>query len=444
MLDRITNGILRRDYDFVIDPSCRADVHQTPLIESESQRFLSEGFTKTRRQELLSAFHIVVRARNVFEMNNPKCPDDHRHFVVVKLSDLEHSLLHDDRAQTLLNLSPREAHRVVNKLRGLLKIPTHPFRRRERANMLKSFQQETKRLIDTEIKKEEPSVVLKAVRRITSIAQGITEEGMNLFNLGASAVCTTDGSNHGTEGGAGPKVATIVDGTFHKGSASAEPKDATGGAGDFEFSAPTEPKDAPQGFASADPTDASKFDNISEISSPLEPEDVETVLPVDASQGSATYEPDDAAEVDNVSAVYVYAQLNDATNVHGAPQGLGSASADPKDARAVDDGFAPAVLKDGTKVDGVFHGSAPAEPKVAAEGDEHHGTYAMKYSMKEMLLEIKRKWMSSKPNETVVSFSDFLQALRIVCAQRCYTESRLESFLGQDGNADIAYNEYLH
>jgi hypothetical protein len=91
-LDRLfvgcANGIFRRDVEYVLDSSMKTRVHDTPLIASELEAIVTNGLPSARKQELTRALEFVASARAIFQKARPKLPDGHRHYVVVRLSDL--------------------------------------------------------------------------------------------------------------------------------------------------------------------------------------------------------------------------------------------------------------------------------------------------------------------------------------------------------------------
>jgi hypothetical protein len=82
------NGICRRDLEYVVDSSMKARVHDTPLIASELEAIVANGLPPARKEELTRSLEFVVVARAIFQQARPKLPDEHRHYVVVKLPDL--------------------------------------------------------------------------------------------------------------------------------------------------------------------------------------------------------------------------------------------------------------------------------------------------------------------------------------------------------------------
>lgn len=124
----ITNGCFRKDYDYIVDPSWKAKVHNTPLIAAEKETFLAQGIPKARRAELHAAMKMVVQARIVYQSCNPFFPKGHYHFMVVSLSKLLEAL-RSDFAKQQLSLTPREIGAVIMKLEAQSLPPLQSFRR---------------------------------------------------------------------------------------------------------------------------------------------------------------------------------------------------------------------------------------------------------------------------------------------------------------------------
>ena len=118
----ITNGWFKRDDDYIINPSWKATVHQTKLIESEVETYLIQGIPKARRKELLRALEMVVDARIVFEMARPQMPAEHRHYVVAKLADILKQL-ETKEARIKLKLTRFDLEKTVERLQSLCRIP---------------------------------------------------------------------------------------------------------------------------------------------------------------------------------------------------------------------------------------------------------------------------------------------------------------------------------
>ena len=88
----IANGIFRRDYDYLIDPSWKAQVYKHSIIEAEVEQHMRQGIPKARRRELLKAFDIVANARILFDSTHPRNPANHKHYTVAKLTKLKAAL----------------------------------------------------------------------------------------------------------------------------------------------------------------------------------------------------------------------------------------------------------------------------------------------------------------------------------------------------------------
>lgn len=124
----VANGCFGKDVDYLIDPSWKAKVHDTPLIAAEKETFLAQGIPKARRTELHEAMNMVVKARIVFQSCKPTFPKEHCHFVVVPLSKLI-VVLRSDFGQQQLKLSSREILQVIRKLDTHSLPPLQSFRR---------------------------------------------------------------------------------------------------------------------------------------------------------------------------------------------------------------------------------------------------------------------------------------------------------------------------
>jgi hypothetical protein len=140
-LDRIalgiSNGLLGTDYDYIFDPTWKARVYNTPLADSEKDRYINEGITRARRNELNKAMDLVVAAREVFQCAHPTHPKNHRHFLVVSLSELTEQV----KAETKMHLSlnKRECAAVVDRLESYARLAPPPKRRSTRFPALKSL-----------------------------------------------------------------------------------------------------------------------------------------------------------------------------------------------------------------------------------------------------------------------------------------------------------------
>jgi len=111
----ITNGCFRKNYDYIFDPSWKAQVHDTPAIAVEKESFMTKGMSKARRIELHQALDVVVKARLVYQRCKPKYPEGHMHFLAVKLSRLA-EVLKSEEFQRDLCLSPSEVEKVLKRL----------------------------------------------------------------------------------------------------------------------------------------------------------------------------------------------------------------------------------------------------------------------------------------------------------------------------------------
>lgn len=131
----ITNGIFGMDYDYVLDPSWKAQVHPTPLIEAEMEATLKQGVPKARRRELMLAMDFVVGARVVFHRAKPRFPKDHSHFHVVKLTDLLEAMESLD-ARMRLRLTDEECKKIEDELRKIADIPPMSYRRKVRNSFM--------------------------------------------------------------------------------------------------------------------------------------------------------------------------------------------------------------------------------------------------------------------------------------------------------------------
>jgi hypothetical protein len=154
----ITNGIFKCDYDFVIDAQVKTQVHQTGTIESEKEAFISQGIPQARRRELSYALGYIVLARSIFEKANPRYPDDHKHFMVVRLPDLL-AQLDTKEATSMLKLSDYDRDTVKQALQKLADIPSRAHRIATREGkridgLKKSMRFQVSDLQDVDIKDE--------------------------------------------------------------------------------------------------------------------------------------------------------------------------------------------------------------------------------------------------------------------------------------------------
>lgn len=122
------NGCFGKEFDYLINPSWKAKVHDTPVIEAEKDKFLAEGIPKARRAELHEALTLVVQARVVFQSCQPSFSSEHRHFVCVSLSRLTEALK-SDLCRNNLNLTNREIEIITSKLENQFLPPLPSFRR---------------------------------------------------------------------------------------------------------------------------------------------------------------------------------------------------------------------------------------------------------------------------------------------------------------------------
>jgi hypothetical protein len=76
----------------VLDPSWKSRVHDTPIIQSEVDTFVTQGISKARQNEIMRALDIVVQARVVFESAKPFHQKKNTHYLVVHLTDLMNTL----------------------------------------------------------------------------------------------------------------------------------------------------------------------------------------------------------------------------------------------------------------------------------------------------------------------------------------------------------------
>ena len=140
----VTNGCFGKHYDFILDPSRKARVHDTSAITVEKEAYLTHGIPKARRSELLQALDIVVKARMVFQQCRPRFPEGHMHFVVVPLSRLVKELKNEEIKRDLC-MSPREIENVLQRL-NMNSLPSpHSVRRVTFFESLRESQREQER-----------------------------------------------------------------------------------------------------------------------------------------------------------------------------------------------------------------------------------------------------------------------------------------------------------
>jgi hypothetical protein len=133
----ISNGLLGTDYDYILDPAWKARVYNTPLADSEKDRYINEGITRARKDELNKAMDLVVAAREVFQCAHPTYPKNHRHFLVVSLSELTEQVKAETKMHLALN--KQECALVVDRLESYARLAPPPKRRSTRFPALKSL-----------------------------------------------------------------------------------------------------------------------------------------------------------------------------------------------------------------------------------------------------------------------------------------------------------------
>jgi hypothetical protein len=133
----ISNGFFGTDYDYIFDPSWKALVYKTPLAAAEKDKYIHEGITRARKNELNKAMDLVVAAREVFQSARPTYPKRHRNFVVVSLSEL--ILKVKAQSKTRLALKERECAAVIDRLECHARLAPPPKRRSTRFATLKSL-----------------------------------------------------------------------------------------------------------------------------------------------------------------------------------------------------------------------------------------------------------------------------------------------------------------
>ena len=153
LLVGITNGFFGADYDYLINPTWETKVHQTPFLEAEKESFRVQGIPKARKDELQRALEVVVNARIIFESAKPSYPDEHRHFLVVRLDNLIKKL-HTKESKQRMRMSTREVEALVERLEHLLHIPTVAERRATLFPGLKALQRTFFQLTTSAIKEE--------------------------------------------------------------------------------------------------------------------------------------------------------------------------------------------------------------------------------------------------------------------------------------------------
>jgi hypothetical protein len=124
-------------YDFIFDPSWKARVCPTPLVEAEKDKYIKEGIPRARKNELNKAMDLVVAAREVFQNAHPTYPKKHRHFVVVSLSELIEKV--KEKSKTCLDLKDRECAAVIDRLESHARLAPPPPRRSTRFPKIKNL-----------------------------------------------------------------------------------------------------------------------------------------------------------------------------------------------------------------------------------------------------------------------------------------------------------------
>jgi len=127
LLLAITNGVCNAELDFVIDARVKTEVHTTKVIESEFEHYKTQGVPKARRRELSLALGHVLAARRIFQKARPRYPDEHQHFVVVRLPELL-AQLDTKNAAAQLDLTDTDRDTVKHALEKLADIPSRAYR----------------------------------------------------------------------------------------------------------------------------------------------------------------------------------------------------------------------------------------------------------------------------------------------------------------------------
>jgi len=175
----ISNGLFGTDYDYILDPSWKARVHVTPVIEAEKDTFIKEGIPKARKKVLTKALELVVAAREVFEYAQPTYPMKHRHFVVVSLPDLISKLMTNSLAAKLM-LTEMEVLTVIDRLESHAKVAPPPKRRSTKFRVLKQLKQtisiKTSSISETEQRSSSLKIVNDATPSIAKKEDELEEE----------------------------------------------------------------------------------------------------------------------------------------------------------------------------------------------------------------------------------------------------------------------------
>ena len=130
VLTGIANGVFGKNVDYVMDPRSRAKVYNHSIVESETQGLINQGIPKARRNELSKALNVVINARIVYEMAKPHF-HDHRHFPIVRLSELKR-VLGSHRAAVKLGLTAHDITEVCRILDDIARMPPPSVRRAKR------------------------------------------------------------------------------------------------------------------------------------------------------------------------------------------------------------------------------------------------------------------------------------------------------------------------
>lgn len=181
----ISNGLFGTDYDYVFDPTWKARVYKTPLAEAEKDRYIKEGITRARKNELNKAMDLVVAAREVFQGAHPKYPKNHRHFVVVSLSELICQV--KAQTKTRLALKDRECAAVVDRLEAYARLAPPPKRRSTRFPALKTLKATIQKKMGSSLQnvQEEDSAALDQ-SQIDDSGHGTASTGTDLKKDDAS------------------------------------------------------------------------------------------------------------------------------------------------------------------------------------------------------------------------------------------------------------------
>ena len=138
LLVGIANGLFGKDYDYLIDPSWKARVHRTKVVESEVEAFKTKGVPRARKKEIIKALEVVVRARILFQSLRPHYPRGHRNFYVVRLTDLMTKLKTPEMMRRM-KFTENELRVVHSKLEQLAAAPPPVVRRATRFPAIKKM-----------------------------------------------------------------------------------------------------------------------------------------------------------------------------------------------------------------------------------------------------------------------------------------------------------------